>query len=75
MNNDPSSTRSKHWAQHTKKQVQLRTMHQSKEKLKKSALKDMLDSIVTQQRKKVENKTMIDVNERLLSNNKKRLSV
>jgi hypothetical protein len=73
MNNDPSSSRSKHHAQHQKQQVQLRTMHRSKESFKKSTLKDRLDSMVTQRRKNVESKTKVDAIERLLSNNKKRL--
>jgi hypothetical protein len=48
-NNDPSSTRSKHQEQPYKenKQVQLRTMHQSKESFKNSALKDRLHSMAT----------------------------
>jgi hypothetical protein len=50
-------------------------MHQTKKSFKKNALKDRLDSMVTQRRKNVENKTMVDANERLLSNNKKRLCV
>jgi hypothetical protein len=40
-------------------------------KLQKSALKDRLDSMVTQQRKNVEDKTKVEAIERLLSNNKR----
>jgi hypothetical protein len=45
-------------------------MHQSK-KLQKNALKDRLDSMITQRRKNVENKTKVDAIERLLSDNKR----
>jgi hypothetical protein len=55
------------------KQVQLKTTHQSKEKLLKNALKDRLDYMVTQRWKNVENKTKVDAIERLLSNNIMRL--
>jgi hypothetical protein len=37
--NDAPSTRSNRWAQHTKQQVQVRTMHQSNEKLQKEHTK------------------------------------
>jgi hypothetical protein len=46
-------------------------MYQSKESFKKSALKGRLDSMVTQRRKNVENKTKVEAIERLLSNNKR----
>jgi hypothetical protein len=46
-------------------------MHQSKENLYKSTLKDRLDSMFTQRRKNVENKTKVEAIERLLSNNKR----
>jgi hypothetical protein len=42
-----------------------------KRKLLKSVLKDRLDSMVTQQRKNVEEKTKVEAIERLLSNNKR----
>jgi hypothetical protein len=45
-----------------------------KRKLKKSVLQDRLDSMVMQRRKNAEDKTKVEAIERLLSNNKKRLS-
>jgi hypothetical protein len=73
MNNDPSSTRSKHQAQHTKQPSITKNNAPIIRKTLKERTKGQARFYVAHERKNVENKTKVNAIERLLSNNKNRL--